>query len=78
MPVREGGRFVRDPKSGTEKREGGTRQDLNEAEIPKGHPAEARLAEIADDQSGTAEVEPPVSEPPKTKGGPPAGTKGKD
>ncbi|ORE85739.1 hypothetical protein [Aurantimonas sp. 22II-16-19i] len=47
MPVRQGGRTIRDPKTGKEKHEGGTRQERSEGEIPKGHPAKARLAELA-------------------------------
>ena len=44
MPVREGGRIIRDAR-GKEKREGGTRQDRTEGEIPKGHPAAAKADE---------------------------------
>lgn len=72
MPVRQGGRTIRDPKTGKEKHEGGTRQDRTEGEIPKGHPAEARVAE-------PVKVATPNSEdPPKGEAGKAAGTKGKD
>lgn len=70
MPVRQGGRTVRDPKTGKEKREGGTRQDRAEGEIPKGHPAErAEPAKAAG---------PATEESPKVEGGKAPPPKGRD
>ncbi|NDW04072.1 hypothetical protein [Jiella pacifica] len=72
MPVRQGGRTIRDPKTGKEKHEGGTRQERTEGEIPKDHPAKTRLAEQAKAEA------PATEEPPKIEGGKAAAPKGKD
>ncbi|ORE87819.1 hypothetical protein [Aurantimonas sp. 22II-16-19i] len=78
MPVRQGGRTIRDPRTGKEKREGGTLQDRTEGEIPKDHPAAARIAEIKRDQDAASQAETDPVEPSKVETGKTAGTKMKD